>query len=71
MNIKAFLKDTQKIAKISTFIIFLAMIRCICEPFRLQYLTPTSVTFGEIKLFLIAALITSVSLLIMKAVYIN
>ena len=44
MDIKSFIKDTNKISKIATVIIFLALIRTICEPFRLQYYSSISLT---------------------------
>ena len=37
MGIKISLKDESQVSKIETAIIFLALIRCISEPFRLQY----------------------------------
>ncbi|MEO8086688.1 MAG: hypothetical protein ABI763_07710 [Bacteroidota bacterium] len=65
MNTKSFLKDTGKISKASTIIIFLALIRCISEPFRLQYYTSTALTLEEMKPFLIGALVTSIALFCM------
>jgi hypothetical protein len=69
MNIKTFIKDTQKIAKISTVIIFLALIRSICEPFRLQYYSPTALIFDNVKPFLLGALAASISLLAMTILF--
>jgi hypothetical protein len=69
MNIKTFLKDTRKISKITTFIIFLALIRCISEPFRLQYYAETPLTFVEIKPFLIGAVVAVLGLLIMTILF--
>lgn len=60
-----FLKHQIKISKASTIIIFLALIRTISEPFRLQYYSDKSLTFEQIKPFLIAALITSFALFAM------
>lgn len=65
MNVKFSLNDTSKIAKIATIIIFLALIRCISEPFRLQHYSTTNLTFEEIKPVLIGALVASISLLTM------
>jgi len=65
MELKSFIKDTSKISKIATVIIILALIRCVSEPFRLQYLSANPLTVEVIKPFLIGALIASVSLLIM------
>ena len=65
MGFKSFIKDTSKISKTATVVIFLALIRCVSEPFRLQYYSTTSLTLDEIKPFLIGALITSISLLTM------
>lgn len=65
MSIKSFSKDTRNISIIAMVIIFLALIRCIAEPFRLQYYASKTLTFTDIKPFLIGALVTSLSLLAM------
>jgi prolipoprotein diacylglyceryltransferase len=65
MSIKSFVKDARKVSIISIFIIFLALIRCVTEPFRLQHYSVESLTFVEIKPFLIGSLVTSLALLIM------
>ena len=65
MSMKSIAKDTRKISIIATIIIFLALIRCISEPFRLQFYSPKALTFIEIKPFLIGSLVTSLALLIM------
>src|SRR5262245_49882796 len=65
MEFKSFIKDTSQISKIATVIIFLALIRCVSEPFRLQYYSANPITIEVIKPFLIGALIASVSLLAM------
>jgi hypothetical protein len=69
MSRKILLKDTKKIAKISTIIIFLALIRCISETFRLHYYAPATLTFEEIKPFLMGALLTSIALLAMNILF--
>ena len=65
MSIKSIAKDTRKIAIIAIVIIFLALIRCVSEPFRLQYYSTKALTFVDIKPFLIGSLITSLALLMM------
>ncbi|CAN5428625.1 hypothetical protein BH11BAC1_BH11BAC1_12920 [soil metagenome] len=65
MNNKSFLKDIGRTSKAAIIIIFLALIRCISEPFRLQYYSSTALTLEEIKPFLIGALVTSIALLCM------
>lgn len=65
MSIKSFAKDTRKISIIATVIIFLALIRCVAEPFRLQYYSVKALNFVDIKPFLIGSLVTSLALLIM------
>lgn len=60
---------SKKIAKVTTVIIFLALIRTITEPLRLQYYSSTGLMFEQVKPFLIAALITSTSLLIITLLY--
>ena len=69
MRIKFTPGDTGRISKIATFIIFLALIRCIIEPFRLQYYSTTTLTFGTIEPFLIGALVTALALLAMTILY--
>ena len=69
MNFKSTLRDTGKISKIATFIIFLALIRCISEPLRLQYHSATSLTFADIKPFLLGSLAAALGLLIMTILF--
>ena len=65
MNIKSIAKDTRKVSLLAIVIIFLALIRCISEPFRLQYYSTKTLTFADIKPFLIGSLVTSLALLMM------
>jgi len=65
MSIKSIAKDTRKMSIAAIVIIFLALIRCVSEPFRLQYYSTKALTFFDIKPFLIASLVTSFALLIM------
>ena len=65
MSIKSIAKDTRKISIVAIIIIFLALIRCVSEPFRLQYYSTKALTFVDIKPFLTGALVTSLALLIM------
>jgi hypothetical protein len=65
MSIKSIAKDPRKVSIIATVILFLALIRCISEPFRLQYYSTGALTFADIKPFLIGSLVTSLALLIM------
>jgi hypothetical protein len=69
MSIKFSLKDISKISKIAIIIIFLALIRCISEPFRLQYYSTTSLTFGDIKPFLIGSLVAALGLFAMTILF--
>lgn len=62
MNIQITNKNQVAISRTATVILFLALIRCISEPFRLDYYSTTVLTFAAIKPFLIGALITSVAL---------
>ena len=71
MDIKTLFKDNSKISKIATVIIFLALIRCISEPFRLQYYAVSTLTFEEVKPFLLGALVTAIALLIMTILFYN
>ena len=65
MNFKTFIRDTGKVSKIAPIIIFMALIRCICEPFRLQYYSASNLTFSDIKPFLLGALVAALGLLTM------
>ena len=69
MNIKPIAKDPAKISIVAIVIIFLALIRCICEPFRLEYYSATTLTFVEIKPFLIGSLVNALSLLVMTILF--
>lgn len=64
MDFKAKFRNAITISKISTIILFMALIRCIGEPFRMQYYSDTSLSFAEIKPFLFGALIAATGLLI-------
>ena len=65
MNVKSIYSDPRKISVIAIVIIFLALIRCVCEPFRLQYYSAKALSFTDIKPFLIGALVASLALLLM------
>src|SRR5690349_439701 len=69
MYIKTLLTDARRISKICTLIIFLALIRCICEPFRLQYYSSTELTFDTIKPFLMGSLVATLGLLVMTILF--
>ncbi len=69
MNFKSFIKDTNKVSKIATVIIFLALIRCICEPFRLQYYSSSILTYTDIKPFLIGSLVATLGLFAMTILF--
>jgi len=69
MKIKSFVKDTNKVSKIATVIIFLALIRCICEPFRLQYYSSSILTYTDIKPFLIGSLVAALGLFAMTILF--
>lgn len=65
MSNKSITKNTRKISIVATIIIFLALVRCVSEPFRLQYYSTKALTLVDIKPFLIGSLVTSLALLIM------
>jgi len=54
-----------RISRVSIIVIFLAMIRCISEVLRLNYYSSISLTYENIKPFLVGALVTSIASLIM------
>ncbi|HWB23970.1 MAG TPA: hypothetical protein VG738_00755 [Chitinophagaceae bacterium] len=55
------LPRTTKIARFCTLLIFLPLIRCIAEVFRLQHYNPTGITYGIIKPFMLGALATAIT----------
>jgi hypothetical protein len=65
LNIQTINKNQVAISRIATAIVFLALIRCIYEPFRLEHYSTTVLIFAELKPFLIGALITATSLFVM------
>src|SRR4051794_35565406 len=69
MTIKTLFKDTSKISKIATISIFLALIRCISEPFRLQYYSAATLTFSDIKPFLVGSLVAASGLFVMTILF--
>ena len=69
MSFKTSLRDTRKFSKIATLIIFLPLIRCISEPFRLQYYSTATLTFVDIKPFLIGSLVAAIALLAMTILF--
>jgi len=48
---------------------FVALIRCISEPLRLQYYATTSQTFGDIKPLLIGSLVAALGLFAMTVLF--
>jgi hypothetical protein len=69
MDFKTLFKDTSKVSKIATVIIFLALIRCICEPFRLQYYSTSNLTYSDIKPFLLGSLVAALGLFAMTILF--
>jgi hypothetical protein len=65
LTVKAFiLKNELRLSKVATVIIFLALIRCIMEPFRLQSLSVVPLTFEQVKPFVSGAAIAAVTSLV-------
>ncbi len=59
----------KRISNATTMIIFLALIRTIGEPFRLQHEASGSLPFNQVKPFLLAAFITAIGLLVMTVLH--
>lgn len=59
------MQKAVKIYRIATLIIFLALIRCILEPFRLQYYASEMLTLPDIKMYLTGAAAAAAGLLVM------
>ena len=64
MKIKISNRTEIRIARVSTIIIFLALIRTISEIFRLHYYSQSTLTYEKIKPFIVGILISSIALLI-------
>lgn len=64
MNTPKSIKRITIIAKILTFALFLALIRCIVEPMRLNTVSAQGISFEQAEPFLIASLVVAFSLLI-------
>lgn len=58
-----FTKYQVLISRISRIILFLALIRCIAEPFRLDYYANHHLTFEEVKPYLLGAVVAMTGLL--------
>ncbi len=65
MHKSHWLRDYRKLSKGATIIAFLALIRCLFEPFRLEGLSEHPLGFAEVKPFLLGAMTSAVSLLVM------
>ena len=65
MNRLPFIKDTGKTARVSTMVIFLALIRCLSEPFRLQHYSSSPLSLQNVAPFLVGALVAAIALLLM------
>jgi len=65
MSLRKLQINEIRISRVSIIVIFLAMIRCISEVFRLNYYSSISLTYENIKPFLVGALVTSIASLIM------
>lgn len=65
MSFQSIANETRKVSIAATLIIFLVLIRCVTEPFRLQHYSAKVLTFGDIKPFLIGSLVTAMALLVM------
>jgi hypothetical protein len=67
---KAFIKENEiKISRIAIIIIFLALIRCIVEIFRLEHYAGEELSYREIKPFIASALVGAIGLFLMVGLY--
>jgi hypothetical protein len=60
-----YLKYEFRIALLATTIIFLALVRTLAEPFRLQYYSAGGLNYGSLKPLLTGALVAATALFIM------
>ena len=65
MHMQVSNKKEVTISKAATIIVFLALIRCISEVFRLEYYSTITLTFAAFKPFLVGALTTAIALFLM------
>ena len=59
--------NTAKLSRISTVIVFLALIRTLSEPFRLHHYSAVPLSYEVLKPYITGALIASIALLAMTA----
>ena len=65
MILKQSLTNKVRVSRVSIIVVFLALIRCISEVFRINSYSSTGISFDKIQPFLIGALITSIASLLM------
>lgn len=65
MPLKNVFQGSGRISKVLILILFLALIRALGEPFRLQYVASAPLLFSEVKAYIIGAIITSIGLIAM------
>ncbi len=64
-NERWFARNEKKLANISIAIIFLALIRCISEFYRLEYIMQDQLSIADVKPFILGALVTAISAFVM------
>jgi hypothetical protein len=69
MHVKNLFSDARKISKIATVITFIALIRCIAEPMRLQSVSAKNLIYHEIAPYLIASLIAAICLFVITVLH--
>lgn len=60
-----YLRNEKRISRLATIIIIIALARTISEPFRLQYYSSSTLSFEDIKPFLLGGLVISIGLFAM------
>ena len=59
------MKNEVKVARISMLIVFLALIRTVAEPLRLEHNSASALQYQQVKPFIVGGLVAAVSLVIM------
>jgi hypothetical protein len=59
-------RNNARLARISTVIVFLALIRTLSEPFRLHHYSSIPLTYEVLKPYITGALIASIALFMVK-----
>jgi hypothetical protein len=69
MKFKSAIPNPDTISRIAIIVIFLALIRCIVEPLRLEFNARAPLSFDQVKPFIVGSLWAAVGVLVMFLFY--